>query len=213
MKKRKAAEPAEEVPSWVPAKTESLGFGPEDRIWTGDDGNLDPEALLREHGWHPETPLEAILRAMVDANSPPDDATKSARIEKALAALTGTKVRRGADQIEDYDLLTQIAHRYWEIWCSTGEAPDIAPLARAALAALPADDSRLRGGSEDSRTRRLVRKFDANRDLLLARLTLADAWNSRETATALRRVIEAIRSLGIQIADANLRRTESKAPY
>lgn len=213
MKKRKAAKPVEEVPSHLPAKTESLGLGPEDRIWIGDDGNLDPEALLREHGWHPETPLWAILKALVDANLPADDATKGDRVEKALAALTGTKVRRGADQIEDYDLLTEIARRYWEIWCLTGEAPLIAPLARAVLSALPADDRRLKGGTEDSRTRRLVRKFNAHRDLLLARLTLADAWNSRETAIALRRVIEAIRSLGIQIADANLRRTEPKPPF
>jgi hypothetical protein len=43
-------------------------LGPEDLPWMGDDGNLDADELLDEHGYDPMSPLEYILRAIIAAH-------------------------------------------------------------------------------------------------------------------------------------------------
>ncbi len=45
-----------------PSGKENLG--PEDATWIGEDGKLDPTALLHKPGYDPTPPLELILLAL-----------------------------------------------------------------------------------------------------------------------------------------------------
>lgn len=76
-------------------------FGPEHMVWCGEDCELDPHALLRERGWHPESPLEAIVRAIIEAHPPKEGMNNDARVESTMDALTGAKRKRGRDLVDD----------------------------------------------------------------------------------------------------------------
>src|SRR5258708_5190759 len=80
-----------DVPDFVhkyPTKG-SEDWRPEDVAWIGEDGNLDSETLLNDHGFDPRLPLEYILLAIIDAHPRPEE-DRQTRLEKALAALVGT---------------------------------------------------------------------------------------------------------------------------
>ncbi|MBF9196102.1 hypothetical protein [Microvirga terrestris] len=210
MKERKTPASRKNSPPNSPeTKKANLGLGPEDKVWTGDDGNLNPETLLWEHGWHPETPLAAILLAIIDAHPLSEGSSRIKRLEIAMEALTGVKRKRGADKIDDYDLLSVVARRYWAEWRAgnPNPAPDI--IARSAFNELPPNDPRRRRASTlEAQVKRIADEFRSKRDLLLARVTLEDDWNSRDTARAVTRAVEALRALGIPVAEPQLRRTE-----
>lgn len=213
MKKRRTSATPEEIPPYLSetkakAKVE-LGLKPEDRVWTGDDGELDPGALLREHGWHPEAPLTAILLAIIDAHPLPEGPTRAERLEVATEALTGVRRKRGRDKSDDYDLLCVVARRYWAEWCKGERNPAVDTIARSAFNALPADDQRRQHATTlEAHVKRIATEFRLHRDLLLARVTLEDDWNSRDTARAVTQAVEALRALGIPAAEPHLRRTE-----
>src|SRR5436190_24114586 len=90
-----ASGPADDIPGFMEehAGRGMESTGPTDLPWMGDDGNLDFERLLAEHGFDPLLPLEYILLAIIDAHpaeGTDESANRQARLEKALAALVGS---------------------------------------------------------------------------------------------------------------------------
>jgi hypothetical protein len=198
-------------PSFMEGDTSNLsGFSAEDFVWIGDDGTLDANELLRQRGWHPEGALEAICAAVIAAHPATDGRSSSDRLESAIAALTGVPRKRGIGELEDYDILCSIARRYFRAWIEGEKSPEIAGIIRSVLDELPADDPRLHRADPDSRIRRLRIKFQKDRDILLARVTMEDDWNSRDTEIEIKRVLKLMNELGIRADEPSLRRTEPK---
>jgi hypothetical protein len=115
MTNRKHTKAVDEIPPHLPrGKTVSLGnIGPEDLIWTGDDGTLDPWKLLAERGWHPEPPLQVVCDAIIRGNTGSNGVSDQIRLETAVASLTGARRKRGHMGINDYDVLAAIGWRYF----------------------------------------------------------------------------------------------------
>lgn len=184
-----------------------LSIQVEDLLWIGEDGRLDYDALLKDHGYDPEAPLIAILQSIIDAHPLEGGPSREARLEIALEALTGQPRKRGMDLIDDYDLLLKIASRYfeefWERRKRREPPPDVAPIIRQVVGGL--DDERRLRADDDSLIRRLRKKFNKDKDLLLVRVSLENDWNRPDKLRAINRVIEGMQKLGIQAVRRELR--------
>jgi hypothetical protein len=118
-------------------------WGQEDVTWLGEHGEIDPAKLLERKRYDPDPPLEPILLAIIDAY-PREDVTdpeeqasdRQQRLKRALSALTGKEQKRGMYERADYDLLLEIAWRYWDEWFRTRSIPVLAPLIKQVLARL-----------------------------------------------------------------------------
>ncbi len=175
------------------------GVGPEDATWIGEDGELDPSALLHELGYDPDPPLVLILLAIIDAHSSVESSDRQDRLEQALKALTGVKRKPGMDNKDDYDLLLEVAWRYWRQWCQTRSSPEVAPIVREVIDSLPEADPRKRHAAPASTVRRLSDKFKENRDVLLARVTSEQEWERLDIVRAINEIIERMAGLKIPV--------------
>lgn len=62
-------------------------FDASDVVWTGEDGELDTEKLLSEFGREPDSPLTALLRALISGHTPGATSNDMAkRLRQATAA-------------------------------------------------------------------------------------------------------------------------------
>ena len=171
-------------------------LGPEDCAWLGKDGNIDPDEILKANGYDPDPPLELILGAIIDAHPAKD--SRQDRLENALEALTGVKRKRGMNSKNDYDLLLQIAWEYHVAHLNGEEyETEVAPIAKRVIERLPPNDPRKPRAGLISVIRRLVRKFNKDRDLLLTRATSQMDWFRMHDVNAIRDVVKKIEELGI----------------
>jgi hypothetical protein len=169
----------------------------EDCAWIGDDGKLDPDNLLREQGYEPESALRLILGAIIDAHVDALGRARARRIDEAEAVLLGRKRPRGNDPDDDEDMLRELGRRYFT---KRLENPDrkveVAPIAREILA-----EARASGGIPDvivrDDFRRLARKFIADRDRILARATVELKWDLPAFHDRILRVLEELLALGV----------------
>ena len=115
----------DELPEWAKGhegegmeniSTRSLG-------WMGDDCQLDVDDLLSEKGFEPESPLELILLGIIVAHPVDNGLDRQERLETALNALTGKERKRGMDDVDDYDLLMDVAGRYFEEYLENNDHP------------------------------------------------------------------------------------------
>jgi hypothetical protein len=200
------------APSWA-TKTREWA-GPEDRAWLGDESTLDSEALLKTAHHDPELALDLILLAIIDAH-PKENQPQSRleRLDRARAALTGVERKRGNDDKDDYDLLLAIAWDYFVAWAPGQKSPALAPIIRRRVERLPQKDPR-RGISAEADVHRLRRKFNASRDLLLARVSSDDDHDRMDRIRAFNHLIELLHQGGVPVtlgsAKPHRRKTESK---
>jgi hypothetical protein len=179
-------------------KTATIGnISAEDLVWIGENGNLDPDELLKERGYEPEGPLRLILGAIIDAHVVVGGPTRSKRIDSAEEALLGTPQKRGNDPHDDEDLLRELGRRYFKRWLEDRDHEiEVAPIAREILAETKAA-GRIPGHLVDGAFRRLQRKFAADRDRILARATAALKWDLPEFHHRVLTLLKELRALGV----------------
>ena len=191
-------------------------MGPGDVVWVGDDGQLDPEEILKKHGYDPYTPLELLLLSIIDAH--PDSSTlprsRSERLDEAISTLLGRPGRRGRDETDDNDILRRIAWRYHEQKFNERSDPKLAPIIRECL--MDTNKARKKDYSrsidaENSTVRRLADKFRREKDVLLTRVTSEMDPDRMYAIHAVNETADRLEELGIKLdrnaIRARLRRT------
>ena len=164
-------------------------------------------------GLNKKAASELLIEAIVDANPAKENGpTRAQRIDRAEALLLGRPPRRGVDQFDDDEILRRVAKRYFEQW---REYPDreieVAPIAKSVLDEVelrrkakphPGNGSSRKPPEHDlnSAVRRIVRKFNRDRDRLLASVTHDPQWDPPEVYLDLLSVIDTLKRLG---ANAN----------
>ncbi len=179
-------------------------FGPEDLVWTGEDGQLDPEELIAEHGFEPETSLEVILMALVKGHSPDieHDALLQ-RLKTAKAGIIGS-VLSGRGEVDDHRILKEVAWEYFkrfhELRRSAGNRKKVklAPVVRSVIETQFPELHKLRNIDPENLYKLIERKFKKDKDIILVRATLDDDWD-RFSQPKMRKAIEAIAQLQIPI--------------
>ena len=179
------------------AKASKSNITADDCAWLGEDGNLDPDDLLKKRGYEPEGPLRLILGAIIDAHSDSCGRTRAQRIDDAEAVLLGVKRKRGNDPRDDEDVLRELGRRYFRRWLEDPEHEiEVAPIAREILNEARVD-SRSTEHSDESAVRRLRRRFLAERDRILARGTTALKWSLPEFHDQLLTIVKELQVLGV----------------
>ena len=191
-------------------KSSSLGINSEDCVWIGEDGRLDPIEVLHQKGFEQKSAFRLLIEAIVDANPGKEGVpTRGQRIDRAEALLLGQRPRPGVDRFDDDQVLREVAKRYFEQW---REYPDreieVAPIAKSVLnefeirrhtKSQPANEHPRRPLEHDinSAVRRIVRKFNRDRDRLLASVTHDPRWDPPETYLHVLSVIDTLKRLGV----------------
>ena len=183
-------------------------FDPEDLIWTGNDGSVDPTTVVVEEGYTQSGALEIILLSIIEGH-PVGQRSNKDRLAVALEALVGTpRSKRGNKAKDDDDLLLEIA---WRFFCahvaalkasqdngSEAQLPDVAPIVEDVVATLDSGDPR-QVAVPDSVVRRLRRKFNKRRDVLLSRVTLEDDAPRMERLRVIDKVLHDLQAIGIDV--------------
>ena len=113
------------------AKASTANITAEDCAWPGEDGKLDPNKLLREQGYEPESALRLILGAIIDAHVDALGRVRARRIDEAEAVLLGRKRPRGNDPHDDEDMLRELGRRYFKKWLDDPDHKiEVGPIAR-----------------------------------------------------------------------------------
>ena len=192
----------DKLPNYVDrGKSASIGnVTLEDRIWIGATGEVDPDAILEQHGYDPAEPLATVLMAIINGN-PIDGRGAAERLETALSALIGTPRKPGMDELDsDYELLTEIARKYFRHFHQNGHVePQLSKIIKDVLAAVPKGDARILA-DPDSVVRRLRRKFNANKNVLLVRATSKQNWERMDVLRSVEAVLKRLRALGVSVA-------------
>jgi hypothetical protein len=187
-----------------PFMQDDIGMGHEkikadDVYWTGDDENIDAYELIRQSGYDPDGPLELLLLSVIAGH--PDERSTAKRLIKALEALTATHPK-GRPQDDDYDVLLQIAWKYHELKFAGHQRIKIAKLVRECLAARISKNSDPLARSEDgenSKVKRLKRKFQNGKDLLLARVTSEFDPDRMDLIRAVNKIAIGLEKLGVKL--------------
>jgi hypothetical protein len=178
----------------------------EDLIWIGEDGSLDPEAVLEKEGYEPEGALRIILGTIVEAHPDADKRTPRQRIDAAEAALVGKRRGRGNVELSDEDLLREVGRRYFALWWEHRDLEiDVGPIVAETLNDPLFSASRRDQAQLISEVRRLQRKFNKERDRILSRVTTDPRWKLPEFYRRILRIISELKALGIAIDDSALR--------
>ncbi len=208
----------DELPEWAKGNegkgTENIS--PDSLGWIGDDGRLYGDDLLSEQGFDPDPPLELIVLAIIDAHPVENNTDRQERLEIAMEALTGSRRKRGMNEIDDYDILLEVAWRYFLEFVDQGMSPPkrrITPIVRQVIEQLPKDDPRLRA-TLDSNVRRIQRKFTRDYDLLLRRVTSERDWHRMDIVGEIYKIVDRMGDLGIPVDKRSigprLRSTDAK---
>jgi hypothetical protein len=172
----------------------------EDVYWAGEDGQVDSEAILRKHGYDPAGPLELLLMSII-AKHPDHHRTPQERLSMGLDALIGQR-RTGRRPNDDYDLLLEVAWQYFTRSFGGEERIDLAPIIRDCLASHSGATSTSHRRSidgENSEVKRLKRKFEKQKDLLLVRVTAEMDPDRMDMVRAVRRIASALQRLGVDL--------------
>lgn len=181
-------------------KTASLGnITTEDLVWIGPCDEIDPEIILKQHGHDSIDPFTSILSAIIKGN-PVKGKDDTERLEIALEALIGTPRKRGMDEMDDdYELLVEIARRFFiDFHQDAHVKPDLTAIIRKVVGLFPEGDKR-RLATADSVIRRLRRKFNKNKDVLLVRVTSEQNWDRMDVARSVDAILQQIKALGVSI--------------
>lgn len=172
----------------------------EDLVWIGPDGEVDPDAILKQHGYDLNDPFTSVLSAIIRGN-PVDGRDAVERLETALSALIGTRRKRGMDELDrDDELLIEIARKFFQAFHrDSHREPDLAPIIREVIVTLPEGDTRTLA-TENSIIRRLKRKFIAKRDVLLVQVTSEQNFQRMDVRRSIATILRELKALGVSAA-------------
>lgn len=182
-------------------------FDHTDVVWTGADGEVDPDELIAAQGREFRTPLFQVVLALV-AGHQPDLLTHelAAKARKACGIIDGIASKGGRPPENDGTLLMEIAYRYHEALYRTDAGPsgtvEIAPIVRAVVKDFGMETARSRYVSPDSLEEKLARDFRENKDLWLARVTTEDPYYSPARFSELKTLeagLEALARAGVKV--------------
>ena len=172
----------------------------EDVYWAGDDGSIDAGKLTKQSGYDPYSPLELLLLAILAGH--PDKRSTAKRLVKAVEALTSTQPM-GRRQDDDYEVLLQLAWKYHELKHAGHQRIPIGKLIRDCLGA---ENSTARSeDGENSKVRRIKRKFDSGKDLLLARVTSEFNPDRMEVIRAVDKIATELGKLDVKLDRSAIR--------
>lgn len=187
------------------------GFGPEDIVWAGQKGDLDPDELIAKHGQDPYNQLQLLVMALVRGHTPTARSQDIlSRTQTAMTAITGEKPRRGKIEVDYHSLLQEVAWRYFAAFYEGNlNDADVAllPIVRVVLSEDAARIAAEHGIEVANLERILVRKFEAKKDLYLSRATLDDDWDRVRSFSELKKAAELLAKAGIPIDQTGLKPT------
>lgn len=208
------AEDEEEVPEYLKELQEGGptvaqdNFGPEDVVWTGEDGKLDPYEILDEHGFEPETNLENLLAAVTKGHNPGiSDEDLRKRIARATKAISNSERAVGRPKTDDYAIIKEVAWAFHEASYMPNRAgklsewPSLRPIVGRVIEEQFPSVSKERNMELDNLCRVIERKFKKHMNVNLVRATCDDDYDRFRENSKLRKVVDSMRELGIP-ADA-----------
>ena len=158
------------------AELAGLGYSqrPEDMIYTGEDGGLDPDDWIWGH-LGPVHPAENLLRRMIrESDAAIDHEQLEGRLKQALAVIFGVKRARGRTaRAADIDIcLIAIGKLYWERCCGDSRADvPLAPIIREAFRDPELRQIDARDPNDQDFQKYWSRQFKGNLDRILKRVT------------------------------------------
>ena len=179
------------------------GFGSEDVAWSGLKGELDPDEIIAKHGQDPFNQLQLLLMVLVRGHNPDASSQENlSKTQKAITAITGEKPRRGKVEVDYHTLLQEVASRYFDALhanhLNEADIP-VLPIVRDVLGANAAEIAAEHGVDPQNLERILVNKFNAVKDLYLARAASDHDYDRVRSFTDLNAAIKSLAAAGIRI--------------
>ena len=174
---------------------------PADTYWGGDDDRFDETEILRTHVYDQYNALELLLLSIISKHPSTDTATE--RLKIAMHALTGEPFKNGRPLSEDDEVLRAAAWRYHQL-TFYGQKIELAPLFRKCLAMV--GDAKVGSlerneEAENPRIKRLIRKFNREKDVLLTQVTHEQ---DPDRLVLLSKIAADLKKLGVKL-DVNIR--------
>ena len=172
---------------------------PEMTVWLGEQGDIDPEAVLAAEGHDALTPFGQVCLAVIDSNPDELNRSKHERLQQAVSALLGKPKAEGRPPADrDDEILMAIARRYYYLWFHGQHKISLAPIVRECITSLSLRPPRT-AESWETEIRRLRKKFLREKDLLLSRVTLRDHPDRMHDVLLARSALRWIARLGVPI--------------
>ncbi|WP_282182503.1 hypothetical protein [Aliiroseovarius marinus] len=175
-------------------------FGPDDQVWTGEDGSLDPDDVIEKEGREKSTALEMIVVALILGHTP--SATEQEiqdRLKQAIKAIKGVSKSGRREQDDDYALL-EISWRVHEAkFHAEGQTVQLRPIVKAVVDEYFEQIPARRNIEPQSYIEKLEDKFNVRKDWYLARATTDNDWGRFDSVKPIKAVLSALEALGIQV--------------
>jgi hypothetical protein len=157
----------------------------------------DADAIIRKHGYDPDTPLEYHLRALIRAHGATDDNDLRERTKQAFALITG-KPRRGRPSIEDDSIALEVVHRLKANHFS--EPRKMVPLKTVVGQVVRDYASDFRSPSDMKHViQRVAKKIAEDKHILLAREGSDMAYNRMDALRSLDEAAKLLAAAGVKI--------------
>lgn len=208
------------IPEYLKAlKEESLteshdNFGPEDVVWVGSDGDIDPDELVAIEGREFHTALFQVLRALVAGHQPDLSPEELARVTKVIQNKIVGKAKDGNSEYDDGPLLMEIAHRYHNELYQAGKWPSgtvpLKPIVRCVVQEFGQAHRGQKWPNEESLISKLSRNFKKDRDLWLSRVTTDDPYFAPERfeeVKTIRKALSLLARVGVLVDIEKIRAT------
>lgn len=185
-------------------------FGPEDVVWTGSDGELDPDGLVLEKGWEHRNPLYQVIRALIAGHQPNLLAQELESLTRRVCAQITGDAKSGISDDDDSPLLLEIGYRYHAALYEQDKRPSgsvpLKPIVREVVVEHGRTHRGAKMSAEDSLVETLVRKFKKDPDLWLSRATTDDPYYSPGRMDDIRSLKKALQLLGKAGVKADLQK-------
>lgn len=201
------AEQDEKLPEYLKGQSydNDDNSGPEDVVWTGSNGELDPDGLVRKRGWEHRSPLYQVIRALIAGHQPGLSAHDLEGLTRRVSEQITGDVKPGNSDDDDSPLLMEIAYRYHAALYQQGKWPygsvPLNPIVREVVVEHGKTYRGAKMPAEDSLVQSLVRKFKKDPDLWLSRATTDDPYYSpgrMDDIRSLKKALQLLEEAGLK---------------
>jgi hypothetical protein len=167
--------------------------------WYGADFSLDPDELLKPSADIVLGMLAAAIISTFPSTEASPAATRSAkeqRCETAVGALMGSKPARGRPPIQRTEILLEISRRYFHAYYFASGTETLDGIIFKVLVARGDADEDLDPQSKEDRVRPFRIAFNANKDRLLAAMTVDGDERQRQLVHGIETIRGILRDFG-----------------